>query len=90
MATKIKHIRIDSIRSDDNENLALSGYHISYNVCDTANPRMSTGGSFILEDLVLTDTLAEWWNKVKQQVLNHEAAEVVKYNEMKAQKEQLQ
>lgn len=68
MANQIGYIFIEGWRSDEEGALVLDGQEARYSMKDTTNPRMVVSGSIKLDPIDPTDTVAEWWQKVRNQI----------------------
>ncbi len=75
MANEFGSITVDMLQSDENGDLLLEGNKARYSMKDSANPRMEVGGSITLDPIDPDDTVAEWWQKVKDQITTKDVAD---------------
>ena len=67
MARQLADTKV-TLCSDARGNLVVAGQRIKYKTCDSTDTGLKEGGVLILDDLIGTDTLDEWWAKVQGQL----------------------
>lgn len=75
MPNQIGFISIDGLQSDETGALVLDGLKARYSMKDTANPRMGASGTIKLDPIDPTDTIQQWWQKVRQQITTKDATD---------------